>query len=484
MISLSATRLKHFISLWRSGLFIITLHSSYAFHTTPSSTGIHSITSSRSPSLPSLHEVQSHHSSTSFPALRSYNIISSSTRTCTSTSSTFLLQSSGEAAVAELDDERRANLFQLMLRDLQIENVPLLGCDAREVETMNAALWTTMSELSEIDDGQKVCMIMEDIPIDALKAFATDYGNLMTQTRLMDQLPELQRISVSLLGNGVGPALIIETTDRTAEEMAEKTTRSAVEETLDEFRCTAALKSFVDRIVVGLEACPYTKTPDLSATGLEARGVDPGPVGYRFSKSSDACAAVASFWTSVCELLSVPETEISTTLLSLPAIGPGCNEEAHDRFAAVVELISRNLCLFRGDAVVGLVHFHPFYQRNLIHPVDKPAFGHLPPQSWLRSMLRHNGNEEAAKTLTDEDLDMSNYQRRSPHTMINILRVSQLNAAVGAKSIVDLELEYGTTEKASGITLYSRNAIRLAEEGKDKLQEAVDKEVNMSLGKG
>ena len=476
MISLSATR--HLISLC-SSLLIITLHSSYAFHITPSSTGIHSITS-RSSSLPSLHEIQSPHFSTSFPALRSYIIISSSTRT----SCTFLSQSSGEAAVAELDDERRANLFQSMLRDLQIENVPLLGCDAREVETMNAALWTTMSELSEIDDGQKVCMIMEDIPIDALKAFATDYGNLLTQTRLMDHLPELQRISVSLLGNGVGPALIIETADRTPEEMAEKTTRTAEEDTLDEFRCTAALKSFVDRIVVGLEACPYTKTPDLSATGLEARGVDPGPVGYRFSKSSDACAAVASFWTSVCELLSVPEIEISTTLLSLPAIGPGNSEEAHERFAAVVELISRNLCLFRGDAVVGLVHFHPFYQRNLIHPVDKPAFGHLPPQSWLRSMLRRNGNEEAAKTLTDEDLDMSNYQRRSPHTMINILRVSQLNAAVGAKSIVDLELEDGTTEKASGITLYSRNAIRLAEEGKDKLQEAVEKEMDMSLGKG
>ena len=49
--------------------------------------------------------------------------------------------SSTDDVVAELDDDRRANLFQSMLRDLQIENVPLLGCDAREVHTMNAALW-------------------------------------------------------------------------------------------------------------------------------------------------------------------------------------------------------------------------------------------------------------------------------------------------------------------------------------------------------
>ena len=388
---------------------------------------------------------------------------------------------SGEDVVAELDDDRRANLFQSMLRDLQIENVPLLGCDAREVNTMNAALWTTMSELSENDEAQKVCIIMEDIPIDALKAFATDYSNLLTQSRLLDQLPELRRISASLLGKGIGPALIIETTERTAEELEEKKTRTAVEDTLDEFRCTAALKSFVDRIVVGLEACPYTKTPELSGTGLEARGVTPGPVAYRYSKTSDACAAVASFWTSVCELLSVPESDISTTLLSLPAIGPGNSPEAHSRFAAVVELISRNLCLFRGDGVFGLVHFHPAYNRDEIHPADKPAFGHLPPMSFLRPMLRLNGNVEEAESLTDDDLFLSNYQRRSPHTMINILRVSQLNAAVGAKSIVNLELDDGRVEKASGITLYSRNAIRLAGQGKDQLDAALDKEIDMSL---
>ena len=407
-----------------------------------------------------------------------------SSSSSSSSSSLSILHSSpasGEDVVAELDDDRRANLYQSMLRDLQIENVPLLGCDARDVNTLNAALWTTMSELSENDEAQKVCLIMEEIPIDALKAFATDYSNILTQSRLLDQLPELCRISVSLLGKGIGPALVIETTERTAKELEEKKARTAVEDTLDEFRCTAAMKSFVDRIVIGLEACPYTKTPELSGTGLEARGVTPGPVAYRYSKSSDACAAVASFWTSVCELLSVPESDISTTLLSLPAIGPGNSPEAHSRFAAVVELISRNLCLFRGDGVFGLVHFHPAYDRDQIYPADKPAFGHLPPMSFLRPMLRLNGNVEEAESLTDDDLFLSNYQRRSPHTMINILRVSQLNAAVGAKSIVNLELDDGRVEKASGINLYSRNAIRLAGQGKDILDAALEKEIDLSL---
>mmetsp|Transcript_12636 Transcript_12636/g.15924 ORF Transcript_12636/g.15924 Transcript_12636/m.15924 type:complete len:432 (+) Transcript_12636:193-1488(+) len=385
------------------------------------------------------------------------------------------------AASGPVDDDeaRRANLFQNLLRDLETEGVPLLGCDVDQVHTLCAALWSTMADLSESPVGQKVCLIMEAIPLDALRAFTIDYATLQIQSRLIDRLPELQRISVTLLGNGVGPALVIETSDRTEEELAEMMTRKAVEATIDENASLAALKSFVGRMVVGLEVCPYTKTPDIAAVGLARRGVTPAPVGYRFDGSSDACSALAAFWQCVCEILSVPEDELSTTVLSLPAIGHGTTRDAHDRFAAVVELISRNLCLYRGDGVLGLVHFHPAYDRDMVVPVDKPAYGHLPPRSWLRPMLRRNGNDEEAESLSDGDLGLSDYQRRSPHTAINILRVSQINAATGAKSIVDLDIGDGTTEKASGVPLYCRNAIRLAGVGKDELQRAVDAEMAM-----
>ena len=161
-------------------------------------------------------------------------------------------------------------------------------------------------------------------------------------------------------------------------------------------------------------------------------------------------------------------------MLSLPAVGNGVDAESLNRFAIVMELISRNLCLFRGDDVFGLVHFHPAYDRTKINPIDKPAYGHLPPQGWLRPMIKLNGNIEEAERMTDEELALSDYQRRSPFTAINILRVDQLNAAAGAKSIVDLEIAEGVTEKASGITTYSRNAIRLAGVGKETLQAGLD----------
>ena len=89
-------------------------------------------------------------------------------------------------------------------------------------------------------------------------------------------------------------------------------------------------------------------------------------------------------------------------------------------------------------------------------------------------MMKMNGNTEEAENMSDEDLSLSNYQRRAPFSAINILRVNQLNAATGAKSIVDLEIAEGVTEKASGITIYSRNAIRLAGVGKERLQAGVD----------
>jgi len=382
-----------------------------------------------------------------------------------------------EDPFAGMSEERKANLFQTLLRDLQIEGTPLLGCDAKAVHTMSAALWTTMAEISENDDESKVCLVLEDIPIKALQAFVEDFTVLKTQERLIPYLSELKRLSVSLVGKGAGPAFIIESTKRTPEEIEEKQARSSV--TYQEEKSTEALQSFIDRIVVSEAACPYTKSVNIAAVGLEAKGVTPGPVGYRFGGSSDACAAVGMFWNCVCELLSVPQEEISTTMLSLPAVGAGTSDESLLRFAAVVELVSRNLCLFRGDDVFGLVHFHPAYDRTAIHPIDKPAYGHLPPRSWLRPILNKNGNEDEAKSLTDDELELSDYQRKTPFTAINILRVNQLNAANGAKSIVDLEVGDGITEKASGITTYSRNAIRLAGVGKEKLQAGLEADIAM-----
>ena len=74
--------------------------------------------------------------------------------------------------------------------------------------TLNAALWTTMAEISEQDDNNKVCLVLEKIPVSALLAFAEDFTVLKTQGRLMQYLPELERFSVSVLGKGTLTILV------------------------------------------------------------------------------------------------------------------------------------------------------------------------------------------------------------------------------------------------------------------------------------
>lgn len=214
-------------------------------------------------------------------------------------------------------------------------------------------------------------------------AFAEDFTVLKTQPRLMNYLPELHRFSISVLGKGF-PALVIETEAISEEESARAASLKTMESTFDQEKTVGALKSFIGRVVVGLEACPYTKSVDISAVGLEKQGVVPGPVGYRYSPTVDACMAMSMFWNCICEMMSEPETNLSSIMLSLPGIGMGTSQEAHNRFAAVVELVGRYLCLFRGDGSFGLVHFHPVYDRSTIHPLDKPSYGHLPPISWCK----------------------------------------------------------------------------------------------------
>jgi hypothetical protein len=60
-------------------------------------------------------------------------------------------------------------------------------------------------------------------------------------------------------------------------------------------------------------------------------------------------------------------------MLSLPTTGAEVDKEACNCFTIVIELISCNLCLFHRDDAFVLIHFHPAYNRALIHPIDKPA---------------------------------------------------------------------------------------------------------------
>jgi hypothetical protein len=66
-----------------------------------------------------------------------------------------------------------------------------------------------MAELSANPEAQRACLILEDIPLSALLAFAEDFTVLKTQGRLMAHLPELRRFSVSIVVSRLSPFLLL-----------------------------------------------------------------------------------------------------------------------------------------------------------------------------------------------------------------------------------------------------------------------------------
>ena len=369
------------------------------------------------------------------------------------------------------EEKRKANLFQVLLRDLQIEGVPLLGVDATQVHTLQAALWTTLAELCENPLEQKACLVFEYIPVSALQPFVDDFMILKTQVDKTQYLPEIGRVSLSMVGKGIGPAILIDVVNATSQHHAPDTTSQASDD-----QCTTAMKAFMNRLVIGQNACPHVSADDSAPSNLA--GTTPKMIAYRTCRNADVFHILSRFWNSVCELYA--STEVGTILLMLPGVGSNPNNSAQDnhaRFANVAELMSRYLCLYKGDGVFELLHFYPEYERDWITPRDRPGHGHLPPTGWLRAILRQNGDTEAANQLSEQDLQCSNYQRRSPMSAVCIKRVEFLEKATDEKSgVVQLSLDDGSLVLASGVPTYARNTIRLANVGGEALQREVDQE--------
>ncbi|GAX24266.1 hypothetical protein FisN_4Lh030 [Fistulifera solaris] len=380
---------------------------------------------------------------------------------CQSLAKTSLVRkaSTQEDPTDELSEERKASLFQFLLRDLQIEGVPLLEVDADRVHILQAAIWTTMAEMSTQSDEQKTCLIFEAIPITALRAFVDDFMILKAQDRLMTQVSELRRFNLLLVGKGVGPAILIEAS---AQKDAAKCGKAIP---VDVDRSAAVMKMFVDRMVAEKQVSGYP-----SSNGSVAQNSVPS-MSFPACPYTDACHILSSFWNQVCEILAYPG-ELRSSMLLLPGVESG----NFPRFSAIAELISRSLCLYRVDDALELLHFHPMYDRAFVFPEDMPAHGHIPPISWLKPMLQFNGYTAAAQDLSDDEVRLINYIRRSPISAVCVVPVDLWMAALGPEDgVVHLEIG-GVVQQASGVSSYSRNVLEASEKGESVLREALSAE--------
>jgi hypothetical protein len=126
-------------------------------------------------------------------------------------------------------------------------------------------------------------------------------------------------------------------------------------------------------------------------------------------------------------------------------------------------------------------------------------------------MLTKSGvgsSHDAAWLAADpKRLDASNYQRRAPCLVLNVLRASQLDAATGGLSVVSLQVPLAAridgdaaaagaagavlmqgaaaptrAVQASGLRTYSKNALHLARASDGALRQALAEEIDFAAG--
>ena len=355
---------------------------------------------------------------------------------------------SNDNTLDELSEERKASLFQYLLRDLQVEGVPLLEVDADELEVLQVAMWTTISQL--VPMGDKACVILEEIPVDKLRKFIDDFMSIKSEQRILSAVPDLEKVNLSLVGKGIGPAILIDVVDE-----AKRDDDSTInKDTEMEPAITASFKQFLNRMISRTDVYPYKKTDASTA--------------FKVCHQKDVPTILSAFWNAICELRVSNEEALGTTYLLFPGI------EDHELFTAVSEIISRSLCLFGNDQEFKLVHYFPEYDREKVYPSGAYALGHIPPLEWLQKMNGGAGAGDASASvkLADVDISLSNYQRRSPVAAVGIKRASLVQTENAV--FKDVTMENGQVVVPSEeVVAYTENAKFLAAQGEAKLEEAM-----------
>ena len=379
------------------------------------------------------------------------------------------------------DPQRQEELFQFLLRDLQIENVPLLSIDATQVQAMQAAIWTIMAEMwttacsSSEQKTEKSCLIFEEIPLSALRSFVTEFRTVQTDTFIQQHLPDFSRFHLSLVGNGVGPAILIElsSTDNNTGQDNPLVFSDTIAVAKRGPQATAVLQTFVERMILATEM-----------------SVDPSRITYRSCQWNDICHVMSFFWNGICELQATPTQQLSAMFFTLPSEGDRLSPERKwQRFMAITQVVSRFLVLYRGDMVYEVLYGHPRYQRNEILPKDQPLFGHLPPLHWVLPIWNYffsSGSMVSKDSQRNSlmDVDLLNYQRRSPIPCIGISRLASVEQDENKRSDRTLnemvDLGEGVVILKNEVKPFCEGILRLQEmDVKNSLQQQHEREVAM-----
>jgi len=209
----------------------------------------------------------------------------------------------------------------------------------------------------------------------------------------------------------------------------------------------SAVKGFVRDLIVPQGICPYTASSEKAAIGtaLKKQGIEPGPVLYPCSAAVRPEFILRDFFVAADELLHTPDGDASTTLLIVPNFEPANFKQFAAFTVRLGEIIERS-----GLAdEVGLVPFHPLYNRDEVVPENGLVGGHLPPQLYLQTYFLKYLENDAWQSNLQEYTKASNFARRAPQPVFNILRKTHLDA-VQTEALFPQERVYATNAARLG----------------------------------
>lgn len=223
-----------------------------------------------------------------------------------------------------------------------------------------------------------------------------------------------------------------------------------------------AMQRWVDRILVKMEICPFTKSTTKSGQGLSDVGVPVGRIAYHFSEAVPKKTSIPLLFSDTYEAIygmiatgPAGKEGISSILLSAPGF-----DASFSTWAGVVFLIlETTVSVAKAEPLIGIVCFHPQYKTP--DGTTFPGFGNMHSVPRLKKWLTES-NKDLANMLTEEDIAAGGaFQRRTPFATINVLRAEQLEAA---------------EKKRSSTILYSKNIERLFMFGYDRLQKELEED--------
>lgn len=215
---------------------------------------------------------------------------------------------------------------------------------------------------------------------------------------------------------------------------------------------------WVQRLLVDLSICPFTKSTRWSGQGLADVGVPVGRIAYHTSNASTMIPLLADAWRAMADMIAAGpkgKTGISSILLAAPHYDNDFELWAGPVFATLeTSVVAVGL-----ESQLGVVCFHPHYATP--DGSTFPGFGHMHSVPRLEQWVRETQPDFSAQCNADDIAAGGAWQRRTPHATINVLRADQLQAA---------------ESKRNTPQMYARNIQTLLNIGNEQLQTDLERE--------